>query len=72
MGSDAGGFHKCCGAKKALAAVIIAATLAACDRHPEVPGPPASPPKPVTAGGKIILTPMNLPARPVPPSPGEM
>lgn len=58
------------GATYVAAGLVIG--LSACDRGPGTPRPPSEPPRPVTMGGTVTTTHLELPARPVAPSPGMM
>lgn len=69
-----------------LSGVAMVLAIAACDRQPEIPGPPQSPPKPVTSApvsasaatstasavGRISTTYFAVPAHMVPPRHGWM
>jgi len=55
-----------------LLAAGTAVLLAACSREPTEPLPPHAPLRPMTHAGRVITAQLVLPARPVPPSPGQM
>jgi hypothetical protein len=60
------------GCKKSLPGAVLLLALNACGRQQNLPAPPKAPPRPVTSAGMIVPAQFVLPARPVPPSPGEM
>jgi hypothetical protein len=57
-----------------LLGVAMMFVFAACDKNPELPGPPHSPPKPVTSmqGSYISTAHFDMPGRIVAPPPGWM
>lgn len=59
-------------AGKILVSIIIVLGVAACGEGPGIPGPPHSPPRPVTADAFLTTAQFDLAARPVAPRPGEM
>lgn len=60
------------GWKTPLLLASLGLAMAACGDKAEVPLPPHTPPKPVMGGGKVFTAQLDLSARPVRPSPGEM
>lgn len=59
-------------AGKTLLSAIMILGLLACGEGPGTPGPPQSPPRPVTSEAFLTTAQFDLAARPVVPSPGQM
>lgn len=59
-------------ARKTMASVIMVLGLSACGEGPGTPGPPHSPPRPVTTEAFLTTAQFDFAARPVAPRPGQM
>jgi hypothetical protein len=60
------------GFSRLLLGATVVLVVSACGKHPDMPGPAQSPPRPIAWSGHVFTAQMDLPVRPVPVSPGEM